>query len=105
MTDFALGRKCGLPSGGHQFAAADSARAMPSRKSMAERASPVKPIPVSTRNERRVIPGQQVWDVLIKRISGGVLISSDRRPNHRGTETGRGLVLILRGSVSRCLCG
>src|SRR5262245_45494938 len=58
MTDFALGAKCGFPSGG---ALAVSARATPSLKSIAPRASPVKPMPVSARNERRVMPGQR-WE-------------------------------------------
>src|SRR5262252_9500602 len=55
MTDFALGGKCGLPSG----RAGASARTTPSRKSMAPSARPVKPRPVSARNERRVTPRQR----------------------------------------------
>src|SRR5206468_10494451 len=57
MTDLAFGGACGLPSG-LAFRAC-SARAIPSRKSMAVSARPVKPIPVSARKERRVTPGQQ----------------------------------------------
>src|SRR5438105_10068984 len=57
MTDLAFGGACGLPSG-LAFRAC-SARAIPSRKSMALSARPVKPMPVSARKERRVTPGQQ----------------------------------------------
>src|SRR5436305_6423016 len=56
MTDFALGGKCGLPSG------RSPARATPSLKSRAPRARPVKPNPVSARKERRVTPGQR-WGI------------------------------------------
>src|SRR6185503_17495773 len=56
MTDLARGEKCGLPSGGRQLAPGDSPRATPSRNNIAESASPVKPMPVSWRNERRVMP-------------------------------------------------
>src|SRR3989442_899061 len=58
MTDLALGGKCGLPSGGRQPEAGDSPRATPSRNKIAESASPVKPMPVSRRKERRVMPAQ-----------------------------------------------
>src|SRR5882672_6604721 len=58
MTDFALGAKCGLPSGGCHAVPAESERATPSRNSIAPNASPVKPIPVSARNDRRVTPPQ-----------------------------------------------
>src|SRR2546427_2740587 len=51
MTDLALGGKCGLPSGGCQPEALVFARASPSRNRIADNASPVKPIPVSARNE------------------------------------------------------
>src|SRR5262245_15477556 len=54
ITDFAFGVKCGLPSGKCDA----SALAMPSLKSMAPSARPVKPMPVSARNERRVTPRQ-----------------------------------------------
>src|SRR5258705_74827 len=60
MTDLAFAGKCALPSGGRQTEAV-SATAAPCRKSMAPRARPVKPIPVSARNDRRVIPGQQLF--------------------------------------------
>src|SRR5687768_6194012 len=58
ITRFALGANMGLPSGGVQraSAAADrpaSARAIPSRWSIAPRTSPVKPMPRSARNARR----------------------------------------------------
>src|SRR5439155_27066313 len=63
ITDLALAGKCGLPSG---EAAVDSARARPSRKSMALKAKPVNPMPVSIKNDRRVTPGQQLdFDVAI----------------------------------------
>src|SRR5262245_61331619 len=60
ITDFACGVKCGWPSGGRQISGGDGVLAKPSRKSMAERASPVKPMPVSSRNERRVMPQQRL---------------------------------------------
>src|SRR4249920_1032646 len=60
MTDFAFGAECGLPSGGRHPESEDSARARPSRNNIALRARPVKPMPVSARNERRVMPGQ-LW--------------------------------------------
>src|SRR6266545_2353304 len=59
MTDFARGVKCGRPSGGCHTSAPPMARAEPSRNSMAPNARPVKPIPVSARNERRVMPQQE----------------------------------------------
>src|SRR5207248_2835633 len=66
MTDLARGAKCGAPVGGRQGSPAASwgrlspprALATPSRKSIAASAKPVKPMPVSTRNERRETPGQ-----------------------------------------------
>jgi hypothetical protein len=61
MTDLALGYVCGLPSG--LALEVDSARATPSRKSIAPRARPVKPMPVSARKERRVTPGQQGFEI------------------------------------------
>src|SRR5262245_12117956 len=57
MTLLALGAKCGLPSGGAHLAAV-SARAMPSRCSMAPSARPVNPMPTSARNERREMQEQ-----------------------------------------------
>src|SRR6266516_7446191 len=59
MTDLARGGKCGLPSGGRQLEAGDSPRATPSRNNIAESASPVKPMPVSRRKERRVTPAHR----------------------------------------------
>src|SRR5438093_6251754 len=59
MTDFARGGKCGLPSGGCQLEPGESARATPSRNKIAESASPVNPMPVSRRKERRVTPAQR----------------------------------------------
>src|SRR6476661_3849392 len=59
MTDLARGGKCGLPSGGRQLEADDSPRATPSRNNIAESASPVKPMPVSRRKERRVMPAHR----------------------------------------------
>jgi hypothetical protein len=56
MTDFALGGKCGLPSGGRHAAGSVLARATPSRNNIAPSANPVNPIPVSAKNERRVMP-------------------------------------------------
>src|SRR5262245_8056815 len=53
MTDLARGGKCGRPSGGVL-----SARATPSLKSMAPSARPVKPMPVSARNVRRLMRPQ-----------------------------------------------
>src|SRR5258708_28262904 len=55
ITLFAFGWSWGRPSGG---GLADSWAAMPSRKSAAPRARPVKPIPVSARKPRRVRPLQ-----------------------------------------------
>src|SRR5439155_23775162 len=52
ITDFAFGVSVGVSN-------AVGVEATPSRKSMAPSARPVKPMPVSTRNERRVMPGQQ----------------------------------------------
>src|SRR3954447_15898460 len=56
MTRFALGAKCGLPSGGvHSSlpsAAVSPARATPSRWSMAPSTRPVNPIPRSDRKVR-----------------------------------------------------
>ena len=72
MTDLAFGAKCGLPSGAR---VAGSARATPSRNSMAPSARPVKPMPVSARNERRVTPGQQCGScrhVMVLLIAGRV---------------------------------
>ena len=57
MTLLALGAKCGRPSGGDQPADA-SARATPSRWSIAPRARPVKPMPQSARKVRRETPVQ-----------------------------------------------
>src|SRR5262249_43420863 len=59
MTDFALGVKCGFPSGGCHVVS--SPRATPSLNNIALSARPVKPMPVSARNERRVMPGQRAW--------------------------------------------
>src|SRR6516164_4067256 len=56
MTLFALGVKWGRPSGGAQRSGA-LARATPSRCSMAPNARPVKPMPMSARKERRLMPG------------------------------------------------
>src|SRR5262245_4592934 len=53
MTLLALGAKCGCPSGGDQ-AACGSTAARVSRASMAPSASPVKPMPQSARNVRRL---------------------------------------------------
>src|SRR6185436_3666318 len=72
MTDLARGEKCGLPSGGRQLAPGDSARATPSRNNIAESASPVKPMPVSWRNERRVMPAQRSGArTSVRRVLGG----------------------------------
>src|SRR6266542_3698984 len=72
MTDLARGGKCGLPSGGRQLEAGESARATPSRNKMAESASPVKPIPVSRRKERRVMPAQRPGArTSVRRVSAG----------------------------------
>src|SRR5690349_4436296 len=66
ITDFAFGGKCGPrtdgPSRGPVFlvSGAGAACATPSRNSMAPRARPVNPMPVSARNERRVIPAHGV---------------------------------------------
>src|SRR5262245_42163485 len=58
MTLFAFGEPGALATGA-------SARAMPSRCSMAARASPVKPMPVSARKVRRVIPRQRgEWELV-----------------------------------------
>ena len=51
MTVLALGLKCGFPSGDRQPAVPSFAT--PSRCSIALKARPVNPIPVSARNERR----------------------------------------------------
>src|SRR5882724_4138414 len=72
MTDLARGGKCGLPSGGRQLEAGDSPRATPSRNNIAESASPVKPMPVSKRKERRVMPAH--WRgarTSVRRVFGG----------------------------------
>src|SRR5262245_47232831 len=71
MTDLARGGKCALPSGGCQPEAGDSPRATPSRNNNAESASPVKPIPVSRRKERRVTPAQRLGDELFMASSDG----------------------------------
>src|SRR5436190_24366996 len=63
MTDLALGEKCGFPSGGRH--ADSSARATPSLNNIAPSASPVNPMPVSARNERRVTPGQWEFGFII----------------------------------------
>src|SRR5260370_35185449 len=57
MNDLALAGKCARPFGG---VSAGSARAWPSRKSIAINAKPVNPMPVSTRKDRRLTPGQHV---------------------------------------------
>src|SRR5262245_29034922 len=59
MTLLALGGKCGLPSGGDQRPS--SAHTTPSRASMAPRARPVKPMPTSARNARRVGQQEAAW--------------------------------------------
>src|SRR5215468_3255667 len=56
ITRFARGAKCGLPSG---WFFTSAARATPSRKSMAPRARPVKPMPTSARKVRRLTRPQQ----------------------------------------------
>src|SRR3954464_5369112 len=55
ITFFALGAKCGLPSGGVQTPDAPglSARTIPSRSSIVPRTSPVNPMPKSARKVRR----------------------------------------------------
>src|SRR5258706_8347214 len=58
ITDFARGRKCGRPSGG-AYPPSGFPFATPSLKSIADSAKPVKPIPVSSRNERRETPVQR----------------------------------------------
>src|SRR5437773_10819643 len=60
MTDLAFEGKCGWPSGGRHAGEAASANATPSRNSIADNASLEKPIPVSTRNERREMPQQRL---------------------------------------------
>src|SRR5688572_14996327 len=65
MTDLARGLKCGLPLGA-MYSGSELALTMPSRKSIAPSARPVKPIPVSSRNERRETPGQR-WEFLLDR--------------------------------------
>ena len=56
MTLLALGAKWGKPSGGARAGRVASARAMPSRWSIEERTSPVKPMPKSARKVRRDTP-------------------------------------------------
>src|SRR6266508_3781568 len=65
MTDLARGEKCGCPSGGRHGATASeaSARATPSSNNNAPSASPVKPMPVSDRKDRRDSPRQR-WTEL-----------------------------------------
>src|SRR5687767_15833360 len=58
ITDFAFGAKCGWPMGGCQPSAESFPSATPSRNKSAPNARPVKPIPVSARNDRRVTPQQ-----------------------------------------------
>src|SRR4051812_32091394 len=58
ITLLAFGAKWGRPSGGAQ-PASPSARARPSRWSIEERTSPVKPIPQSARRGRRDTPLQR----------------------------------------------
>ena len=53
ITLLARGRTCGRPSGGNPPGA--DARRTPSRAKVAPVASPVKPIPRSARNVRRVV--------------------------------------------------
>src|SRR4051794_35873382 len=57
MTALALGVKGAVDGVGAARAADGPARATPSRNSIAPRARPVKPMPVSTRNDRRETPG------------------------------------------------
>src|SRR5262249_242282 len=71
ITFFALGVKCGLPSGGfHPAASTSSACAKPSWCSIAARATPGKPIPKSVIKRRLLIalmdslPGESGNDLL-----------------------------------------
>src|SRR5438876_9221075 len=57
ITDFARGAKCARPSGGVHVACTGAPFAF-SPNNIAPSASPVKPIPVSNRNDLREIPGQ-----------------------------------------------
>src|SRR5438067_2410417 len=88
MTALALGLKCGLPSG---RASLELARATPSPCSSEARASPVKPMPVSARKLRRVIPGQDnlvlAMDNSSITASAELLSSTSRRIG--GTLVGR----------------
>src|SRR2546428_233829 len=87
MTDLALGGKWGWPSGkrGLEGGSESAPRATPSRESMALSARPVKPIPVSTRNDRRVTPGQE-QDLFLS-FSLKETLLNERSRSHCGSST------------------
>src|SRR5688572_843386 len=106
ITDFARGLWCGLPS----CRTAVAPRATPSRWSMAARARPVKPSPVSARKARRVCCGSnmtgprsadrhelvEVQDGVDQVLPGTQVWSRSRR--HRAGDPGveRGQLLRVR---------
>src|SRR4051812_38549515 len=92
ITLFAFGGKCGKPFGGDH---GSSARAMPSRASIAPSARPVKPIPMSARNVRRERGRQPGQDADIS-ADGDEIIVVEQGVNQVGARALRRVRLLLR---------
>src|SRR5689334_9775611 len=78
ITRLAFGVKCGLPSGGAHVSAVTAA--FPSRWSIDPSTSPVKPIPQSARNTRRLFeqqPGESATDFNGSRVENFIASSAN----------------------------